>query len=141
MFWIFKLSFVVDILALFLTWRPFGQLLKNWAIFFKSSGHPVPGQAFWNATTLSIMTVSFKTFSIMDLISTLGINGSTISLMSVALQCCRSFSPSICTMHKVKIKNKVNDAKYGFCFTNISAENLWHILGYSLCDKNDNKYH
>jgi len=57
--------------------------------------------------TLSIMglfvTLTIRTFSIMDLIATLGINGSTISLMSVILLCCRSFSPSIYAMHKVKI--------------------------------------
>jgi hypothetical protein len=41
MFWAFKQSFVVDILALFLLGDCLGYFLNNWAIFFKSSGHPV----------------------------------------------------------------------------------------------------
>jgi hypothetical protein len=40
MFWVFKLSFVVDILVFFdlkTVWATF----LNWAFFFKTSGHPV----------------------------------------------------------------------------------------------------
>jgi hypothetical protein len=40
MFWAFKLSFVVDILAFSWLGDCLGYFLKNWA-FFKSSGHPV----------------------------------------------------------------------------------------------------
>jgi hypothetical protein len=41
MFWSFKLSFVVDILAFFALETFGATFLKYWAIFFKSSGHPV----------------------------------------------------------------------------------------------------
>jgi hypothetical protein len=41
MFWAFKLSFVVDVLA-FLSWRQFGVLFEILSCF-KPSGHPDQG--------------------------------------------------------------------------------------------------
>jgi hypothetical protein len=40
MFWVFKVSFVQDILG-FLTWQLFGLFFGKFGEFFKSSGHPV----------------------------------------------------------------------------------------------------
>jgi hypothetical protein len=41
MFWAFKLSFVVNILAIFWLGDCLGYFLKNWAnFFFNFSGHP-----------------------------------------------------------------------------------------------------
>jgi hypothetical protein len=40
MFWAFKFSFVVDVLAFFALETFLGYFLKNWAICFKSYGHP-----------------------------------------------------------------------------------------------------
>jgi hypothetical protein len=40
MFWDFKVSFVVNILAFLGLGDSLGNFLKNWAIFFKPSGHP-----------------------------------------------------------------------------------------------------
>jgi hypothetical protein len=40
MFWAFKFSLVVDILAFFLAWRLFRLLFEKMGDFFKSSGHP-----------------------------------------------------------------------------------------------------
>ncbi len=45
MFWSFKLSFVVDILAFFDLATFLGYSLINLAFFFLSSGHPDQGQA------------------------------------------------------------------------------------------------
>jgi hypothetical protein len=47
MFWVFKLSFVVDILAFFdmkTVWATFKKIGLN---FFKSSGHPA-GNRIWH---------------------------------------------------------------------------------------------
>jgi len=41
MFWVYKLSFVVDILAFFGLETFFGYFLKIGQFFFKSSDHPV----------------------------------------------------------------------------------------------------
>jgi hypothetical protein len=59
MFWVFKLSFVVDILA-FLTWQLFGPFFKKFGeFFFLSSGHSaalafVPGRPFKPSLILSL---------------------------------------------------------------------------------------